>query len=275
MKKELQELYRSSGGDHFGFTVDEFVQLLDELSRDQLGVDADLSERLEFCRSLHVKDVVFVRACLKGNEEAWTSLVNRYQTKLFVIACQITKEENAARELADSLFADLFGVCHSGREQRPSKLLSYGGRCSLEGWLRALLAQQFVNRLRQERRFVPFDERRDSEEFFTLDTQSQQQSPLLARALDQALDGLSAEERFLLSGYFLDGRTKAELARMLGVHETTVGRQIERALKNVRTRTIRHLCDSGLSLSAAREMLTGDVRALHLDVRNRLLADEA
>jgi RNA polymerase sigma-70 factor, ECF subfamily len=273
VKNEFEELYRASSGPHFGISLEEFKEHLEAISRNHLGENAGRQERLKFYKSLHMKDLVFVQACLKGNEQAWTSLVHRYRTKLFFIALQISKEEVAAREMSDSLFADLFGVSVSPQGKQASKLKSYGGRCSLEGWLRALLVQAFVDRQRRERKFIPLHDLPEME-LSVPETDCQQCSPLLDKALDMALAELGAEERFLLSGHFLDGRSKAELASMLAVHETTVGRQIAKALKNVRRRTILHLCSSGLSLSTARDMLTSDVRALRLNARQRLLADE-
>ena len=69
----------------------------------------------------------------------------------------IAKESSAARELADSLYADLYGTT-TRDGQRISKLASYTGRGSLEGWLRTVMAQEFVNRFRRQRRLVSLDE---------------------------------------------------------------------------------------------------------------------
>ena len=69
----------------------------------------------------------------------------RYREKLYDIAGYIAKESSAARELADSLYADLYGTT-TRDGQRISKLASYTGRGSLEGWLRTVMAQEFVNR---------------------------------------------------------------------------------------------------------------------------------
>jgi len=46
----------------------------------------------------------------------------------------------------------------------------------------------------------------------------------LESATDEALAALPAEDRVVLAAYYLDGRTLAEVARMLGVHESTISR---------------------------------------------------
>jgi RNA polymerase sigma-70 factor (ECF subfamily) len=84
------------------------------------------------------------------------------------------------------------------------------------------------------------------------------------------LSALSAEERFLLAAYYLDERTLAEIGRMLNVHESTIGRRLEKITLNLRKRIVASLRASGLSKRAAQEMLQADVRDIGVDVRSRL-----
>ena len=116
-----------------------------------------LSQYRSFYTSLRIEDLALARACAAGNERAWERFLIRYREKLYDIAGYITKESSSARELADTLYADLYGM--SARDgQRVSKLASYTGRGSLEGWLRTVLAQEHVNRYRKQRRLVSLDE---------------------------------------------------------------------------------------------------------------------
>ena len=143
----------------------------------------------------------------------------RYRERLYEIGLQIAREESAARELADSLYADLYGtVSREGR--RVSKLSSYTGRGSLEGWLRTVMAQEQVNRYRRQKRMVSLEEEtEEGAQFATPDPEPiSVVDPRLESATDEALSALPAEDRFVLAAYFLDGRTLAEIARMLSVH---------------------------------------------------------
>ena len=56
-----------------------------------------------------------------------------------------------ARELADSIYADLFGLQERDGERR-SLFRYFHGRSSLATWLRAVLAQRQVDRVRATRR---------------------------------------------------------------------------------------------------------------------------
>ena len=100
--------------------------------------------------------LVLARACAAGNDRAWEIFLNRYRATLYESAYKIAKEESAARGLADSLYADLYGVNEKGR-QRASKLLYYQGRGSLQGWLRTVVAQEYVNRYRSTKREISLD----------------------------------------------------------------------------------------------------------------------
>jgi RNA polymerase sigma-70 factor (ECF subfamily) len=164
--------------------------------------------------------------------------------------------------------------------QRVSKLASYSGRGSLEGWLRTVLAQEYVNRYRRTKRLVSLDE--ESEEGVQFRAPEPEPIPAadrnlaqsLAQATDEALSVLSAEDRMVLSAYYLDGRTLAEIARMLGVHESTISRKVDKLAKSLRKQIVAALIRGGMSRRQAEEALEVDVRDLQVDIR-RSLAQES
>ena len=65
-----------------------------------------------------------------------------------------------ARELADSIYADLFGLQERDGERR-SLFRYFHGRSSLATWLRAVLAQRQVDRVRATRRLTPLEDEED------------------------------------------------------------------------------------------------------------------
>ena len=140
-----------------------------------------------------------------------------------------------------------------------------------------MLAQDYINQYRSQRRLVSFDEQ--------IGTAAAAQSkdapdiPADARlepAVDAALLELSPEERYLLASWYLDERTLAEIARIRGVHESTISRRIERITATLRKRIVRGLRDHGMSARAAEEALdAADVRDLTLDVRKRLVQEKS
>jgi RNA polymerase sigma-70 factor (ECF subfamily) len=263
------DLYAKSCGEKYGLSFQDFAGILEEISRQYLPSGASPAETVELHVSLRVEELALARGCANGSEVAWEYFLTRYRQKLYDAAGAIAREESVARELADSLYTDLYGTRQSEEGRRISKLASYTGRGSLEGWLRTVLAQEYINRYRSQRRLVSFDEKIQAVQQGEA-TAEVPADPRLEQAVDAALGELPAEERLILASYYLDGRTLAEIARLLGVHESTISRRVERTTVSLRKRIVRGLRGRGMNAKAAEEALQADVRDLTLDVRARL-----
>jgi RNA polymerase sigma-70 factor (ECF subfamily) len=224
--------------------------------------------------SLKIEELVLARACAAGNEYAWEAFLVRYRERLYEMGLSITREDSAARDLSDSLYAELFGT--TLREgKRVSKLSSYTGRGSLEGWLRTVMAQEHVNRYRRQKRTVSLDEETEGGVQFAAPDRDASVSvdPRLESAIDEALGTLPPEDRLILAAYYLDGRTLAEIACLLSLHESTISRKLDKLAKSLRKCILAGLGRLGMSRRQAQEALEIDVRDLTLNIRGRLAQD--
>lgn len=68
----------------------------------------------------------------------------------------------------------------------------------------------------------------------------------------------------MLASYYLDGRTLAEIGRLLHVHEATASRRLKRATEAVRKKLLKNLEKRGMSRRAAEEVLGVDPRDVDL-----------
>src|ERR1700683_3293718 len=153
----LADLHAKSGCYQVGLSREHFAAILCAMAAKCLPAEASASEARSFLLSLRVDELALARACAAGDNSAWEIFLIRYREKLHLAALRIAREDSAARELADSLYADLYGTA-SREGQRVSKLGSFTGRGSLEGWLRTVLAQEFVNRYRRTKRLGRLNE---------------------------------------------------------------------------------------------------------------------
>jgi RNA polymerase sigma-70 factor, ECF subfamily len=267
------ELYTRSGAAAYGVSAEQFAQILEDIQHKYLP-NAAASEKADLCAGLRLEELALARACAAGNERAWEDFISRYRQKLHGMAMQITREAAQAAELADSLFAELFGM-NTRDGVRNSKLVFYTGRGSLEGWLRTVMAQEFINRYRKQRRTVSLEEQtEDGVQFAAAEPEPVGGGdPRLEAATDEALSELSAEDRFTLASYYLDGRTLAEIARAVGLHESSVSRRLDRLSAGLRKRILAGLRERGMSHAQAAEALETDVRDMTLDLRSRLTQD--
>ena len=264
-------LYHQAGAERFGLACQDFASILQEVAAKYLPAEARQSEVLEFLTNLRVEELALARCCARGNEAAWEVFLNRYREKLYNAAHSIAPEDSAARDLADSLYADLYGT-RTSDGRRVSKLNSFTGRGSLEGWLRAVLAQEYVNRYRRQQRLVSLEERSEAGVQFQAEEPDPAQAldSRLEEATDQTLASLAAEDKFILASYYLDGRTLADLARVLGVHESTVSRRLEKITASTRKAILAGLVKRGMSSKEAEQAMEVEVSEFSLDVRRRL-----
>jgi RNA polymerase sigma-70 factor (ECF subfamily) len=266
----VRALFEKSGGERYGLNLQAFEVVLEQVANKYLPA-ASTQQKLDFWRDLKLEELALARACAAGHDAAWHAFLTRFREKLYDIARGITKEASSARDLADSLYADLYGT--SEREgRRVSRLNFYMGRGSLEGWLRTVLAQEFVNRYRKTKRLVSLEEQAEDGVQFSA-AEPGPTAPVdgrLAAALDEALGQLSPEDRLVLASYYLDNRTLTEIGRMVGVHESTISRRLEKLLKGLRKQIMAGLVHRGMNRGQAEEALEADVRYLQIDISKKL-----
>ena len=258
------EIWRKSGAEQVGLSEAEFAEALEAIGRqNHFGLSAEIragaGDRENFWRALHLEDLAIARGCALGRDAAWRRFLTLFREPLTRAAVEMTGSAAQGEELAGALYSDLYGLTERDG-QRLSPLLRYSGRGSLMGWLRAVLAQRRVNLHRKSSRETALD---------GMEPEAPAAEPLqmehlehLRRGLESAMAKASAEERFLLSAYYLDMHTLKEISGVLGVHEATISRKLKRAAGHIRKELLRALISRGLSRRAAEEALgthPGDV----------------
>lgn len=270
----LHELWRTAEAESCGLTQEEFSSALaavgTKLNHGLPPTAApDPAQRAAFFRSLRLSELALAQACALGRELAWQRFFDLYRTPLTQAAVAIAGSATLGHDLAESLYAELYGLRQVGG-QRQSPLASYSGRGSLLGWLRTTLAQRHVDHHRRTHRETPLD---------TLDAPAPEPAPSavpaelahLSHAIARTLNSLNAEDRFLLASYFLDRQTLLQIARILQVHEATVSRRLKRLVEDLRKQLLNNLQSGGLSRRAAEEALGTDPRDVGIEINLRAL----
>jgi RNA polymerase sigma-70 factor, ECF subfamily len=194
--------------------------------------------------SLHAADLALACACGEGDAAAWDFFMAQYRPELYRAGRAIAGE-STGRELADSLYAELYGLREvDGR--RKSLFDYFLGRSKLSTWLHAILAQRHVDGIRRSRRTEPLEEGEAGDRAYS--AQQREQAPgspdpernrylaILQAVLTVALDALEPRDRLRLAYYYVEGLTLAEIGRLVGEHEATVSRKLERTRREIRKR---------------------------------------
>ena len=239
----VERLYRDAKADRWSLPVERFAAAL-QVSADKASpADPDA-----YLKGLHLEDLAVSCACMAGDERAWDHFIREHRPVLYR-AADALRPGGGARDLADSLYADLYGLQEREGERR-SLFRYFHGRSSLATWLRAVLAQRLVDAVRVERRLDPLPEEEGelpaaSPAASSADPDRPRYGALIQLALKAALAALSARDRLRVACYYAQELTLAEAGRVLGEHEATVSRQLAKTRRTIRHEMERYLREEG------------------------------
>jgi len=214
-------------------------------------------EIIEFIDGMQAEDLCLIIACERGDESAWGELVERFTSTVKSAARSASSNEDAAEDLAQSIWAELYGLRNRKDGKPASKLAYYSGRGSLAGWLRAVVGQLAIDTYRKQSRLVQADEDADLDrlanettvvEHQSLGTRASQNPEQLIsdkfvesemqEALRESVSLLSAEDRLLIKLYYFDNLRLREAGAVLGVHEATASRRLTRIHSDLRKQVV-------------------------------------
>jgi len=239
-------LHEQARAVRWGLEVEAFSNALERAVRKRMNPSGLTSaQREEFLSTLHLEDLALAQACAAGLETAWDFFVETYRPYLRSAAAAILRASAAsaeARELGDSLFAELYGLA-DGKTGERSLFRYFHGRSSMRTWLRAVLAQRHIDAVRVARRFESLDEPdgdgkvREPADKMVLpagDPHRDRYISLFQAALGTALDRIELRDRERLRLYYVEERTLAEIGKKLGEHESSVSRNLERIRREMK-----------------------------------------
>ena len=245
----VERLHRRAKADRWRVAVHRFGAALLASASSALGASAPGRGEVEkYLESLRLEDLALACACAEGDEEAWECFVRDVRPTLYRAAAALDPT-GGARDLADSLYADLYGLQERDGVRR-SLFRYFHGRSSIATWVRAVLAQRHVDRVRAAKRVQPLGD--EDEGGLVLSVSASPADPdrgrylgALRLAFAQALSALMPKERLRLGCYYDQQMTLAQTGRVLREHEATVSRQLARTRRTIRKDVERRLREQG------------------------------
>jgi RNA polymerase sigma-70 factor (ECF subfamily) len=253
----LQRLYDQAGAARWSVARASFAAAVARSLEHAAPADDAAAER--FLAGLHLEDLALATACADGSSAAWEFFVERFRPVLHRAADAIDSGGNA-RELADALYGELFGISDTGG-QRQSLFRYFHGRSSLVTWLRAVLAQRHVDRIRATRRFEPLAEDDEASAGAVASPAADRGGllGLMRRAVVSAVARLAPRDRLRLACYYAQNLTLAQTGRLLTEHEATVSRHLTRTRQTIRADVERQLDEAGLDAATVDECFAAAV----------------
>jgi RNA polymerase sigma-70 factor len=204
----------------------------------------------KFISSLHADDLCLAVACEKGNEEAWSNLIERFGNVVQSAARRVSESVDMAEELAQSIWTELYGLREDQDGKPIGKLGHYSGQGSLGGWLRAVVNQLAIDRYRRTSRLVQTEDDTEMDRLVNASytnshnglTPSNPERLLsdnqvaddIHMALSNVIKNLTDEDRLLIKLYYFDNLRLREIGALLGVHEATASRRLTRLHTEIR-----------------------------------------
>ena len=157
-----------------------------------------------------------VKACLKGDREAQKSLYDSLSPKMFPVCLRYMSSREEAEDVLQEGFVTLF-----------SKLDSYSGAGSFEGWARKI----FVNTaLMQLRKNDVLKESEDLEGAWDISSQDPTVIQNIGyQELLEIIESLPPGFRTVFNMYVIEGYSHKEIGEALGISENTSRSQLQRA----------------------------------------------
>lgn len=221
-----------------GLTVADarFAEHLAGLVRDAPAVADALTQ-------LHVADVYLSLACAEGDSDALAIFDRDYVAGVRPTLLRMGLTASAIDDTLQVMRHELL----SPRPDAAPRILGYGGRGHLRGWLRSVAARTGLRSVRLADRHDELDERNHASPAGDLELAYMKKTygEAFQRAFAAALAAVSADDRLLLKQRFRHQLTVEELGALHSVHAGTISRWVaaarDRLIKATRSEMMRAL----------------------------------
>ena len=94
-----------------------------------------------------ITDETLVADCLRGDEDAFRRLIDRYRPRLYPLACGMLQDTDQAADAVQDTFLKAYGA-----------LSEYRGRGVFGAWIRRILVNHCLSLLRQRHRYLSLED---------------------------------------------------------------------------------------------------------------------
>jgi RNA polymerase sigma factor (sigma-70 family) len=170
-------------------------------------------------------DIYYIEAVRKGNAQAFSFLVEKYQKLVYTLALKLLKKPEEAEEMAQDTFVKAF-----------QKLDSYEGKSKFSTWLYSITYNACISELRKRRiEFKSLDDRQisDQDEQKMHDYYRETRKEDQEKYLNLALARLPEDDQVLVTLYYYENQSMDEISQITGLTVSNIKVKIHRARKKM------------------------------------------
>jgi len=170
-------------------------------------------------------DIYYIEAVRRGNVQAFSFLVEKYQKLVYTLALKLLKKPEEAEEMAQDTFIKAF-----------QKLDSYEGKSKFSTWLYSITYNACISELRKRRiEFKSLDDRQvsDQDEQKMHDYYRETKKEDQEKYLNLALAKLPEDDQVLVTLYYYENQSMDEISQITGLTVSNIKVKIHRARKRM------------------------------------------
>jgi len=164
---------------------------------------------------LHNQTNQLIADAIRQNREAQQALFDLYSPKMLGVCRRYVKDVHHAEELMLSGFLKVF-----------THLSKFKNEGSFEGWIRRIMVNTCISYLRKKNPILLTDE-----DFVFNDKATLSQESTEVEDIQKLIDGLPIGYKMVFNLYAIEGFKHAEIAKELGITESTSKSQLFKARK--------------------------------------------
>lgn len=170
-------------------------------------------------------DLYHIEAIKKGNVQALSFLVEKYQKMVYTLALKLMKKPEEAEEMAQDTFIKAF-----------HKIESYEGKSKFSTWLYSITYNACISELRKRRiEFKSLDDRQvsDQDEQRMHDYYRENRKEDQEKYLALAMEKLPEDDQVLVTLYYYESQSMDEISLITGLTVSNIKVKIHRARKRM------------------------------------------
>jgi len=170
-------------------------------------------------------DLYYIDAVKKGNVQAFSFLIEKYQNLVYTLALKLLKKPEDAEEMAQDTFVKAF-----------QKIDTYEGKSKFSTWLYSITYNACISELRKRRiEFSSIDDRQisDTDEMKMHDYYRETKKEDQEKYLNLALSKLPEDDQVLVTLYYYENQSMDEISTITGLTVSNIKVKIHRARKRM------------------------------------------
>lgn len=170
-------------------------------------------------------DEYYIEQTLKGNVNAFSHLVEKYQQMVYTLVIRVLNNKEEAEEVSQDAFVKAF-----------NKLSTFKGESKFSTWLYKIAYFKSLDELKRKKRIIVSDDVEDySKDTFdsSLDAIAIIHNEERKQVINEALYKLKEEDRIILTLYYFEEESLKEIAKIVNLTPDNVKIKLFRSRKKL------------------------------------------